>query len=78
MALSQQYEIAPPLIILVEDDDGDAQAVQRAFRKAKWGDSVVRVVDGIAALELLRSPAGKATLSDRRLLLVDLNMPRMN
>jgi len=78
MAISN-LEIAPPLnILLVEDDDGDAQAVQRALRKAKWGNSVVRVVDGIAALELLRSPDGKAAPPGGRLLLVDLNMPRMN
>jgi CheY-like chemotaxis protein len=79
MAISHESEIGVPLnILLVEDDDGDAQAVERAFRKAKWGNSLVRVVDGIAALELLRSPSSKATLCDRRLLLVDLNMPRMN
>ena len=79
MALSHLYDIPLPLnILLVEDDDGDAQAVQRAFRKAKWANSIVRVVDGIAALELLRSPGCDPTPSDRRLLLVDLNMPRMN
>jgi len=79
MLLPNRYEIARPLnILLVDDDDGDAQAVQRAFRKAKIGNSFARAVDGLAALELLRSPANEAQLSGPQVLLVDLNMPRMN
>jgi CheY-like chemotaxis protein len=65
-------------ILLVEDDDGDARAVQRAFQKAKIANPIVRAVDGIEALDVLRGSNGKIKLSSPNLLLVDINMPRMN
>jgi len=68
----------PLSILLVEDDDGDAKAVQRAFHKAKIANQMVRALDGIEALEMLHGSNGKAKLSSPYLLLVDLNMPRMN
>lgn len=68
----------PLNILLVEDDDGDAMAVQRAFQKAKIANPIVRAVDGIEALEMLRGTNGKTKPDSPRLLLVDVNMPRMN
>lgn len=65
-------------ILLVEDDDGDARALRRAFQKAKIGSPIVRALDGIEALELLSGTNGKTELLPPRILLVDLNMPRMN
>lgn len=68
----------PLNILLVEDDDGDAIAVQRAFHKAKIANPIVRAVDGVEALEILRGSNGRTKPDSPRLLLVDLNMPRMN
>jgi len=65
-------------ILLVEDDDGDARAVQRAFQKAKIANLIVRAVDGVEALDILRGSNGKKKLPSPNLLLVDINMPRMN
>lgn len=65
-------------ILLVEDDDGDARAVQRAFQKVKIANPIVRAVDGIEALDILRGTNGKTKLQSPNLLLVDINMPRMN
>ena len=65
-------------ILLVEDDDGDAKAVLRAFRKSTLVNSIMRAVDGIEALDILRGSNGKAKLLPPYLLLVDMNMPRMN
>ena len=65
-------------ILLVEDDDGDAMAVERTFRKAGIANSIVRAVDGIEALEILKGTDGTARLARPHLLLVDLNLPRMN
>jgi CheY-like chemotaxis protein len=68
----------PLNILLVEDDDGDAKAIQRAFQKAKIANPIVRAVDGMEALDMLRGANGKAKPPSPYLLLVDLNMPRMN
>lgn len=70
----------PVQILLVEDDDGDAKAVRRAFDKARIANAMVRVVDGVAALEFLRDTR---RISDQRgdnrfILLVDINMPRLD
>lgn len=65
-------------IILVEDDDVDARAVERAFKKARIANKIVRAGDGIEALELLRGENGRTVPARPQVLLVDLNMPRMN
>lgn len=65
-------------ILLIEDDDGDAKAVQRAFNKSKIANPLRRAVDGVEALEVLRGENGRERLKSPWILLVDLNMPRMN
>jgi CheY-like chemotaxis protein len=65
-------------VLLVEDDDGDARALQRSFKKASISFPIVRAVDGIEALEFLKGANGKQKISSPYLLLVDLNMPKMN
>jgi CheY-like chemotaxis protein len=62
-------------ILLVEDDEVDVMTVRRAFDRAKITDPVFRAGDGVEALELLRS---RATPVERLLVLLDLNLPRMN
>ena len=78
MNLSTVPRTTPLNILLVEDDDGDAKAVQRAFQKAKIANPIHRAVDGIEALEILRGANGREKPTRPYLLLVDLNMPRMN
>jgi len=68
----------PLSILLVEDDDGDAKAMQRAFQHPKVANLILRAVDGIDALDMLRGTNGKAKIPAPYILLVDLNMPRMN
>lgn len=68
----------PLNIFMIEDDDMDAKALERAFRRGKVGNSIMRAVDGIEALEMLKGANGKTKPPSPRILLVDLNMPRMN
>lgn len=74
---SQEVKTKPLQIILVEDDDGDAKAVKRAFKKSKIANPIIRVEDGIEALELLRGEKAEK-IQKPYVLLVDLNMPRMD
>lgn len=68
----------PIKILLVDDDEGDAKAVQRAFTKARIDNPFCRAIDGIEALEILRGENGREKIKNPVLMLVDLNMPRMN
>jgi CheY-like chemotaxis protein len=68
----------PIRILLVEDDDGDAKAVERTFLKARIANQVLRAVDGIEAMEMLKGTNQQPRLEMPYLLLVDLNMPRMD
>ena len=65
-------------IILVEDDDGDAKAIRRAFDKAKIANPITRAIDGLEALDILKGGNGKTKPEHPYIMLVDLNMPRMN
>lgn len=67
----------PINILLVEDDDGDAKGVIRAFRKAGIANPVVRAVDGLDALSILRDDDDCLPVPPF-LVIVDINMPRMN
>jgi len=60
-------------ILLVEDDDVDAMGVDRALKKLRLANPMVRARDGIEALELLRS----GEVQKPYIILLDLNMPRM-
>ena len=62
-------------ILLVEDDDVDVMNVQRAFQKNHIANPLFVAGDGVEALDLLRS--GKIP-KERRIVLLDLNMPRMS
>ena len=63
-------------IILVEDDDVDVQGIRRAFKKNKIANPLKVARDGVEALEMLRGN-GAETLRPY-LILLDINMPRMN
>ena len=62
-------------ILLVDDDDVDYMAVQRAMRQLRLLNPLVRARDGIEALTILTS---LDTINGPYLILLDLNMPRMN
>lgn len=65
-------------ILVVDDDEVDIKALDRAFKKLKIANPVTVVNDGIEALECLRGDNGRTRLSRPYMILLDLNMPRMN
>lgn len=62
-------------ILLVDDDEVDVMNVRRAFQKAHITNPLFVAHDGIEALEMLRRNDFPC---ERRLVLLDLNMPRMD
>ncbi|MGB5710735.1 MAG: response regulator [Waterburya sp.] len=67
-------------ILLVEDDEVDVMNVKRAFKKYKITNPLYIAGNGIEALDMLRSQNGQPPQvpENRRLILLDLNMPKMN
>jgi CheY-like chemotaxis protein len=65
-------------ILLVEDDEVDAEAVRRALKKANVPNPLYKVQNGAEALDVLSGQNGRERLPQPCLLLVDINMPRMN
>lgn len=65
-------------ILLIEDNEGDAVLTQEALLESKVHVSLHTVRDGVEALEFLRRDGqhGEAVRAD--LILLDLNMPRMD
>ena len=63
-------------ILLVEDDEIDVMNVRRAFKKNNIANPLHVAGNGLEALAILRDPRSSIS-RDRRLILLDLNMPRM-
>ncbi|MCY1005096.1 response regulator [Nannocystis pusilla] len=61
-------------ILLVDDDEVDVLTVKRAFQRNRLTNPIHVANNGIEALEKLRD----GSLGPRRLVLLDINMPKMN
>ncbi len=68
-------------LILAEDDEDDYVLTKRAFEKAGLRNELVWVKNGEELLDLLKSRgayAGAPAAAGARLVILDLNMPRMD
>jgi CheY-like chemotaxis protein len=65
-------------LLHVEDDDLSIMGLVRAFKKAKIANPVSFAHDGIDALDMLRGTNGRERFPRPFLILLDLNMPRMD
>lgn len=68
----------PIHLLLVEDDDVEAEALQRAFRAWPLPHTLIVARDGLEALAVLRGNTHAPPLSQPYIILLDLNLPRMN
>ena len=66
-------------ILLVEDSDADAEMTTRAIRKGNVVNRLVRVRDGVEALDFVFREGAYSQRSggNPRLILLDLKMPRL-
>jgi two-component system response regulator len=68
------------VILLVEDNDDDAELTVMAFREAKIANPVLRVADGVEALDYLFARgkhASRDVIERPAVVLLDLNLPRL-
>ena len=65
-------------ILVVDDDDADALMIEEALENAQTDTTVNRVVDGREALDYLHRSGPYAEARRPDLILLDLNMPRMD
>jgi CheY-like chemotaxis protein len=65
-------------LVLVEDDDVDAETVVRAFARERVANVIHRTRDGAEALELLMGGDGRPALERPYIILLDIRMPRMD
>ena len=65
-------------ILLVEDNEGDVEMTQRAFRDEESTCNISVVSDGVEALNFLNRQGKFADAPHPHLILLDLNMPRMD
>lgn len=71
-------EIRPIDVLLVEDDPGDVMLTREAFADNKLRNELYVVNDGVSALEFLRRRGQYADAPTPDLILLDLNLPRMD
>jgi CheY-like chemotaxis protein len=64
-------------ILLVEDNEGDIEMTRRAFQGHRPACNVSVANDGVAAIEFLSRQGAHADAPSPRMILLDLNMPRM-
>ena len=65
-------------ILVVEDDEADFMAIERAFEKERILNEIIRAKDGVEALDLMRGTNGRERLKRPYVVLCDINMPRMD
>lgn len=65
-------------LLLVDDDDVDIMSVRRALKDLDIGNPVVVAHDGLEALEHLRGENGREAIAPPYIIILDLNMPRMD
>jgi CheY-like chemotaxis protein len=65
-------------VLLVEDDPADVLLIEEAFADNKVRNRLHRVADGVEALQFLRREGQYADAPQPDLVLLDLNLPRMD
>lgn len=65
-------------ILMIEDDEVDVMAFQRAIDKADIENKVYYAANGLEGLAYLRGDEGKPKVQQPCVVLLDLNMPKMN
>ena len=68
----------PVTFFIVDDDEVDRETMERSVEEMGLDNPVRTARDGEEALAILRGEAGQEPIKGPYLILLDLNMPRMN
>ena len=74
----KQPNAKPIEILLVEDNPGDVRLTRESLRDAKVYNNMIVVGDGLEAMACLQHEGQYANATRPDLILLDLNLPRMN
>jgi CheY-like chemotaxis protein len=74
----EDSDIRPVDVLLVEDNPADVELTQRILRDSNHALNVTVAQDGEEAMAVLRKAGAHAETPTPELVLLDLNMPRMN
>src|SRR6202020_987393 len=76
--MTRQTDAKPVDVLLVEDDPGDVLMTREAFEFYKIRNALHVVTDGEQALHFLRRTGNFADAPRPRLILLDVNLPRVS
>ena len=65
-------------IILVEDNESDAEVARRAIEKSNPASTLVVVGDGLSAADMLMGTPGQPPCARPRLMMIDINLPGLD
>lgn len=76
---SASHEVGAAIkLFVIEDDEVDLMGIKRALRDLRITNEVVHARDGVEGLDILRGANGHDPLEGPFIILLDLNMPRMD
>ena len=76
--MERERTTGPIEILLIEDNPGDVRLLREALREGTMRARLNVVGDGVAALAFLRRAGTDARVPQPDLILLDLNLPRLN
>jgi CheY-like chemotaxis protein len=75
---SELIKTRPAEILLAEDNENDVELTRQGFKKCKLLLNLHHVKDGVECMAFLRKEGKYSTAPTPDLLLLDMNMPRMD